>query len=270
MYSLNKCYFAFNIWDFDSAQAVIDAAAVCGCGVILQTSSRIFEAMEQEAIRSFVTCYGNKTGVKVYLHLDHCRKPEVIRQAVDIGWDSVMIDASALPLEENIAMTNVVCEYAHKRGALVEAEVGQIRGVEEDVVSDSEGVADIGEIERFIAAANMDMFAAAIGTCHGIYRKEPHIRHDMIEQIGHLTDKPFVVHGGSGLADGELRRLLAHDNVRKINISTELKQAYREGIMRAGVSGLMQSSAFEVTAVKKEIYEAIRAVAEHKMSLLDQ
>lgn len=269
MYSLKERCFAFNIWDFDSVQAVMDAAAECGHGVILQTSSRIFEAMEQEAIRSFVTYYGKKTGVRAYLHLDHCRKLDVIRRAVDAGWDSVMIDASSKPLEENIAMTNAVCEYAHERGALVEAEVGQIRGVEEDVISDGAGVADMGEIERFIASADMDLFAAAIGTCHGIYREQPHIRHDMIEQIGHLTDKPFVVHGGSGLTDGELERLLSHSNVKKINISTELKQAYRNGILRAEAAGLMQPSGFEVTAVKKQIYASIKAVAEHKMSLLD-
>lgn len=270
MFENHKRYFAFNIWDQDSIAAVIDAAKTFRFDVILQTSSRIFEKMEWKLIREFVTDYSGRAGIKAYLHLDHCRNIELIQAAVDHRWDSVMIDASHLPIEENIALTNQVCGYAHPKGVLVEAEVGQIQGVEDDVASDQTGVADMEDIKRFLTRTATDTFAAAIGTCHGLYKSKPHIRYDMIAQIGKLTDKPFVVHGGSGLMDADFRKLLSYPNVRKINISTELKQAYRRGILNAEQKGLLASEGFDVSAVKQEICHMIQKTAEHKLGLLDE
>lgn len=268
MFENNKKYFAFNIWDQDSIKAVIAAGSNCSFDVILQTSSRIFEKMEPELIRAFVSSYSDKTQIKAYLHLDHCRDFEIIKMAIDCGWDSVMIDASNLPLKDNINITNCVCDYAHKKGVLVEAEVGQIQGVEDNISYDIEGIADIADIKEFLENTDIDTFAAAIGTSHGLYKKLPHIRYDLIEQIGEITKKPFVVHGGSGLNDLELMRLLSLTNVRKINISTELKQAYRTGILYAEKKGLLNFDGFDVSAVKKEIHNSIQSVAEHKLRLL--
>ncbi len=270
MFIHNKQYFAFNIWDQDSIKSVIDAAQKCSHDIILQTSSRIFEKMEWKLIREFVTDYSNRAGIKAYLHLDHCRDIELIKTAVDNKWDSVMIDASHLPLEENIAITNQVCDYAHPKGVLVESEVGQIQGVEDDIVSDKAGIADMEDIRRFLNNTNTDTFAAAIGTCHGLYKSTPNIRYDIIEQIGKITDKPFVVHGGSGLTDMDFKKLLSYGNVRKINISTELKQAYRMGILNAEEKGFLKSVGFDVSKVKDEIHHAIQKTAEHKLGLLDK
>lgn len=270
MFENNKQYFAFNIWDQDSIKAVMDAAAEYSRDIILQTSSRIFEKMEHRLIREFVTSYGIKKGIKAYLHLDHCRNLNLIKTAIECKWDSVMIDASHLPLNENITLTNQVCNYAHVRGVLVEAEVGQIQGVEDDIASDTEGIADIEEIKEFLSNTDIDTFAAAIGTSHGLYKKSPHIRYDLIEEIGIITEKPFVVHGGSGLTDSDFINLFLLPNVRKINISTELKQAYRTGILNAKEKGLLNYNGFDVSAVKKEIHKSIQKTAECKIRLLDK
>ena len=261
-------FFAFNIWDYNSIKAVMDAAKACGSNVILQTSSRIFEQMEQEMVRRFVSYYRDKTGVNAYLHLDHCRKLETLQRAVDQGWDSVMLDASHLSLADNIALTNQASEYAHARGVLLEAEVGQINGVEDGIENESELIARMSDIEQFLRSTDVDMFAAAIGTCHGLYKKRPQIHYDMIERIGELSDKPFVIHGGSGLTDNDFVRLLSYKNVKKINISTELKQAYRRGIKKAEEAGLLERDGFEAIAVEKMVYEEIKTVAEHKMGFL--
>lgn len=270
MFENNKQYFAFNIWDQDSIKAVMDAAAEYSRDIILQTSSRIFEKMEHRLIREFVTSYGIKKGIKAYLHLDHCRNLNLIKTAIECKWDSVMIDASHLPLNENITLTNQVCNYAHVRGVLVEAEVGQIQGVEDDIASDTEGIADIEEIKEFLSNTDIDTFAAAIGTSHGLYKKSPHIRYDLIEEIGIITEKPFVVHGGSGLTDSDFINLFLLPNVRKINISTELKQAYRTGILNAKEKGLLNYNGFDVSAVKEEIHKSIQKTAEFKIRLLDK
>lgn len=264
-----KQYFAFNIWDFDSVQAVLDAAKACGVDVILQTSSRVFEAMEQEAIRWFVTYYSNKLGVCAYLHLDHCRNLETIRKAVDLKWDSVMLDASHLPLCENIAMTQTAAKYAHQNGVLLEAEVGRIAGVEDDIQGANE-IADFSDIVEFVANTDVDMLAAAVGTSHGQYRKPPNIHYDLISRLRDDVSKPFVIHGGSGLTDNDFKRLLSYENVKKINISTELKLAFRAGLCGAADKGLLRSSFFDVNPVRKEIYTSVRKAAEGKLRLLKE
>lgn len=268
MFEIQRQYFAFNIWDTDSARSVMDAAGECSCDVILQTSSRVFEGMERTEVRSFVTHYASKAGIKAYLHLDHCRHVDTIKQAVDCGWDSVMLDASHLPLESNILLTNSVCSYAHGRGVLVEAEVGCIPGTEDDVMSDAHGIADMDDVRSFLLSTNVDLFAAAIGTAHGLYKSAPNIRYDLIKRIGQLTDKPFVIHGGSGLSDFELQKLLSFDNVGKINISTELKQAFRRGIVNAQAKGLLAREGFEVIPIKTSIYQEIKRTAANKLQLL--
>lgn len=265
---MNKTqYFAFNIWDIDSIRSVMDAAADSRHDVIIQTSSRIFEGMDHEVVRKFVSNYEEKIGIRAYLHLDHCRKPDVIKMAVDAGWDIVMLDASYLPLRENIQLTNEVCTYAQKRGVLVEAEVGQIPGVEDGITA-GDGTANLEDIRQFLAQTDVNLFAAAIGTCHGWYRKQPWIRYDLIEGIRQITDKPFVVHGGSGLSDDDFRKLLSCKNVKKINISTELKQAYRKGILKAYDNGKLECNGFEVANVKQEVYESIKQAALKRLCLL--
>lgn len=261
-------YFAFNIWDEDSIRAVVDAAAASHCDVILQTSSRVFETMDGELIRQCADRCGERLGVRVYLTLDHCRDMDVIRRAVDLGWDCVMFDGSALPLERNIQLTNQACSYAHAHGVLVEAEVGQIHGVEDDIRVAQESVARVEDVYAFLQETDADWIAAAIGTSHGLYRAAPQIRYDILEQILSLTQRPFVVHGGSGLTARELERLLSYDGVRKINISTEIKQAYRTGILSAARKGLLEAEGFEAAPVKREIARAICATATEKMRLL--
>ena len=268
MFENGKKYFAFNIWDIDSIQAVIDAAELCACDVILQTSGRIFEKMDLETIRSFSKYYSKRKGINAYLHLDHCSKMDVLRQAIDAGWDSVMIDASRLSLKENIAFTNQTCQYAHKKGVLVEAEVGLIYGVEDNISIDSEGIANMEDIKYFLEETDIDMFAAAIGTCHGLYKKKPLIHYNMIGQIGAFTEIPFVVHGGSGLGDEVLMKLLEYENVKKINISTELKQAYIQGIRNVENDKYLELNGFDPLLIKEKIYISLKSTVENKMKLL--
>lgn len=269
MFDLQKQYFAFNIWDMDSIQAVINAAAACNCGVILQTSSRVAKSMELRSIRYFVSDYAERSHVYAYLHLDHCKELQLIRRVIDAGWDSVMFDGSDLPLYKNIVLTNQVCTYAHRFGVCVEAEVGQIPGTEEDMIDSEEIVARPEDIRAFLAQTDIDWLAAAIGTCHGLYHAEPKIHYDLLEEILSITEKPFVVHGGSGLAEQDFVRLLSYQGVKKINISTELKQAYRTGILRVWQEGLLAAEEFETLPVKETIISAVMTAAQKRMQLLN-
>lgn len=107
-------------------------------------------------IRTYVDCYKEKTGVNAILHLDHCRKMETIERAIDEEWDSVMLDASNLSLDENIAFTNQATKYVHDNNRLIEAEVGQIRGPEENIHIETDAVAEIRDIKTFLSETDVD------------------------------------------------------------------------------------------------------------------
>ena len=194
-------FFAFNVWGTESAKAIIDAGRQSGHAVILQTSSRVFAELEKAEFASWVRAYADRSGISVYLHLDHCEDISRIEDAVRYGWDSVMLDASKAPLKDNILQTQQVCAYAHAQGTLVEAEVGYIGKTTINKNEDSQEVASIEDIKEFLSHTNIDLFAAAIGTAHGLYHGAPRIRFDLIRQIGELTDIPFVIHGGTGLSE---------------------------------------------------------------------
>ncbi len=263
-------YFAFNIWSMQSAKAVMDAAAQEKQNVILQTSMKAFVQLDKEELAAYVKSYGKKKNIRAYLHLDHCRKLEYIRQAVEYGWDSVMIDASDKTIEENIQITNEVTDMAKKKGILVEAEVGQICGQEDEAASVTTGLAAMEDIALFLRNTDIDMLAAAVGTVHGLYTGTPHIHYDMISAIARITKIPFVVHGGTGLSDEMLLRLLSHDNVKKINISTDVKLAYRNGIEACIHTGKMGKEGFNPLEIEKSIHDAIRDMAVGKMRLTER
>ena len=231
--SISKQYFAFNIWSIESAKAVIDGASKTRQNVVLQTSVKAFQMLDKEEFREFVTNYANKRNVYAYLHLDHCRDLKHIKEAIECGWDSVMIDASDKPLIDNIEITNTVCEMAKKHGVLVEAEIGKIFKGKDNINDAEDGIARIEDIETFIRNSEFDILAAAVGTAHGLYKDTPRIHYDLIEKISKLTNLPLAIHGGTGLTDEMFLKLLSYRNVKKINISTDVKMAYRWGIIES-------------------------------------
>ncbi len=263
-------FFAFNIWSIESAKAIMDAAGKTGHAVILQTSMKAFSRLDREALRFFVTDYGEKKKVQAYLHLDHCRQIGPIQEAVACGWDSVMIDGSDQPLEENIRLTNEVCGMTKGKGILTEAEVGQIGGVEDGIEAAQAGVARLEDVLEFLRNTDVDMLAVAMGTAHGLYGRVPKLHFDLIERISPLTGVPLVVHGGTGLSDRTLQRLMVCGNIRKINISTDVKQAYRQGIETGIQNGYMEKSGFDPLRMTDMIHETIEDMAVHKLNLLEK
>jgi ketose-bisphosphate aldolase len=264
----SKAFFAFNIWDIASAKAIIDAAACVSYDVILQTSPGIFTALDTDEFYTYIKSYSARQGVNAYLHLDHCRDLHILQAAICANWDSVMLDASHLPLHENIKQVNIACSWARGKNVLVEAEIGQIKGTEEDIVFDSSDVADLDEVREFLEKTEVDLLAVAIGTAHGLYASVPRIRYELVEQVRMFTEIPFVVHGGSGLSDDTLRHLLSYPNVKKINFSTEVKQAYRLALLECEKNNLLVQKGFEPIKIEKCIHDKIMEMAVNKIKLL--
>lgn len=222
---------AFNPVDFASMRAVIEAAELEKAPVILQTSEKTVRYHGHEAIAQWMQQLGGQSAVPVALHLDHGKDLALIRRCVETGWTSVMIDASDKPFEENLDLSRSVLEMASKRGVGVEAELGQISGVEENIVVDEKDahLCDPDEAETFCRAlSGLATFAPACGTAHGYYKGTPKVAFTLLAEISRRTGVPLALHGGTGLSDETIKRCVTQ-GCAKVNISTNLKHAFIEG-----------------------------------------
>ena len=170
--------------------------------------------------------------VPVVLHLDHCKDLEMIEACAKAGWTSIMIDASELPFEENLELSKRVRDIAEKYGVGMEAELGQIMGVEDDmhVAEEDSVLTDPEDAKIFCDALDLSAFACAVGTAHGFYKGEPKVDFDRIEAINRLTRTPMALHGGTGLSDETFARAIAR-GAAKVNISTNLKHVFVESFI---------------------------------------
>jgi ketose-bisphosphate aldolase len=223
---------AFNILDYNSMKAVADAAAEVRAPVIIQTSVKTVLFWGYRPLIEWYRELAEKAAVPIAIHLDHCQDMEVIQNCIEMGWTSVMIDASSKPWAENLALTKQVIDWATAKDISVEAEMGAIVGVEDDIhVKEQDAhLADPEEAERFCREAKLDCFAPAIGTAHGLYKGEPKIAFDRLEIIAGRIDVPLALHGGTGLSDEVFRRCIKA-GCAKVNISTQLKHLYIDGFV---------------------------------------
>ncbi len=224
---------AFNILDYNSTKAVIEAAEQLKAPVIIQTSAKTVIFWGSSAIVSWVRELVRSSTVPIALHLDHCKDLQLIAECIEAGWTSVMIDASAKPFDENLALSRRVVEMARPKNVTVEAELGAIVGVEDDIhVKEQDAhLADPEQAVRFCNQVDPDCFAPAIGTAHGVYKGEPKIAYDRLEEIAAKTPIPIALHGGTGLADDVFRKCISL-GCAKVNISTQLKYAFIDGFVK--------------------------------------
>jgi fructose-bisphosphate aldolase class II len=220
---------AFNIFDYLSAKAAIDAANAANTPILLQTSVGTVKKFGPAGLFDFIDILRKNSGVPILIHLDHCADVNMAKSCVDTGWDSVMIDMSDKPLDENIALTLEVKKYAEKKNVSVEGELGVITGVEEEISADVGRLASYEDSLRFLEGTKVDAFAPAIGTAHGLYKTEVKLNYDLVKRLVDTTPVPVVVHGGTGLSDEQFARLIAC-GASKINVSTALKYAYIDGL----------------------------------------
>ncbi len=218
---------AFNILDYSSFKVVVETANELEAPVIVQTSVKTVNLWGYDAIASWYRELTNNVDVPVALHVDHCTDIEVIKNCIKAGWSSVMIDASSKPFEENLEISRKVVELASAANVSVEAELGEIGGVEDDLIIDEEDaiLADPAKAKIFCEELDLAVFAPAIGTAHGVYKGEPKIAFDRIEEIASTTGVPLALHGGTGLADEVFKKCIGM-GCAKVNISTQLKHTY--------------------------------------------
>ncbi len=218
---------AFNILDYNSLKAVVRAAEDLSAPVIIQTSVKTVEFWGARTMAGWAREIAEPSHVPVAIHLDHCKSVDFVGECIEAGWTSVMIDASSKPFEENLLLSRRVVEMAKPAGVSVEAELGAIGGVEDDisVADDDARLANPDKAEQFCRELPLDCFAPAIGTAHGLYKGEPRLDFDRLRVIAERTGVPLALHGGTGLSEEVFRKCIGL-GCAKVNISTQLKHIF--------------------------------------------
>jgi fructose-bisphosphate aldolase class II len=212
----------FNLNNLEFAQAIVEAAMEEKSPFIFGVSEGALRYMGIEFTVALAEAAAKKSGLPIALHLDHGSSFDVAMKCIRAGFTSVMFDGSHYPFEENVRLTKEIVKVAHAMGVSVEGELGTIGGVEDDVSVDEAdaALAKPEEAIRFYEETGVDALAIAVGTAHGMYKAEPKIRHDIIEEVSRAIPVPLVLHGGSGVPDDQIRKSIEF-GIAKINVNTE-------------------------------------------------
>ena len=222
---------AFNITSINQMQGVVEAAIEKNAPLIIQASVSPSKFLKPEVIVAVYRILANQAPVPICLHLDHCTEVEYCKKLADVGYTNIMIDASKQPFEENIRQTKEVVDFCHANSdASVEGELGTVSGVEDQIIvaENEAALCNPQEAVLFVERTGVDIFAPGIGTAHGVYKtKNPKVDFDRMAKINQMLNAdrintPLVVHGGTGLSDEYVKRLLEAGGA-KFNVSTELK-----------------------------------------------
>ena len=250
---------AFNVNNMEIVQGITEAASELKAPVILQVSAGARKYAKHAYLVKLVEAAVQDTDLPIALHLDHGADFEICKSCIDGGFTSVMIDGSARSFADNIAETKKVVEYAHERGVVVEAELGKLAGIEDDVnvTADDAQFTNPAEVEEFVTKTGVDSLAIAIGTSHGAYKfkpgQNPQLRFDILEEVSRrLPGFPIVLHGASSVPQDlvkvinqyggampdaigipeEMLRKAAAMAVCKINIDSDVRVAMTAAIRK--------------------------------------
>lgn len=255
----------FNATGFDSLQAVIAAAEELNQPVIIAHAEVHNVYNDIDLVGPAMIAMAKNAKVPVCVHLDHGTSMEMIWRALRIGFTSVMIDASALPYEENLRLTKQVTEAAHAMNVSVEAELGRLVTSEsgeatEGVLRPEDFYTDPAEAKAFCEETGVDALAIAFGTAHGFYTAQPKLDFDVVKNVAEATGLPLVMHGGSGVSDEGFRQAIKN-GIRKINYYSYMSKAGYEAAKAAIESGkssyLHDVEYAAMFAMKEDVKKAI-------------
>jgi len=256
---------AFNIHTLEMMQAVVEAAEEVRSPLILQTTVGTVKHLGYDYIVSAARVAAANASIPIALHLDHCQDFDLILQCIRAGYTSVMIDASMYPFDINVEKTKRVVDIAKVLNVNVEAELGKVGGVEDDIVVDEADayLADPAQCAEFVELTGVPTLAPAIGTAHGIYKGEPNIAFDRLEEIAKRVSVPLVLHGGSGIPAEQVKRCISL-GMAKVNVATELKNAFSQAIKDFFANNPTELDPRKYMVPAKEI---VKTIAKQKMEI---
>lgn len=259
--------------DFNSAKAFVTVAEEMNTPIMLSYAQSFKEFLSLEEAVTIGKLVANSVKVPVVLHLDHGEDVECCKRAIDLGFTSVMIDASVLSFEGNVATTREVVEYAKGKNVSVEAEIGHVgqasvgngEGAECSNTTADSTYTTAEEAYEFVKATGIDSLAVSIGTAHGIYKglKAPKLNFERLEEISAKVSVPLVLHGGSGTGDDNLNRC-ATSGISKINIYTDFLTASMKAINEKAPSNYLQLKNIADEAMKNTLAHYIEVFSNKK------
>jgi fructose-bisphosphate aldolase class II/tagatose 1,6-diphosphate aldolase GatY/KbaY len=223
-----KALLATNFYNYETLSAVLMAARDTGSALILQLSESSIHYMGLGVATALARSAISQFGVTTWLHLDHGQDVTLVKRCIDAGFDSVMIDASEKPFEQNVRLTKEIVNYAASYNINVEAELGYISKLGQDqkmIYTQPE------EARQFVEATGVNALAIAVGSAHGFYKKTPQLQLDLIEEINAVTNAALVLHGSSGIPDDQLQAAISR-GITKINLATEIKNAFMKSLQK--------------------------------------
>ena len=248
---------AFNFYNMETLNAILNAARETHSPVILAVSESALKYMSNDMLIGMIRGANIQPYEQIALHLDHGTSIAACKTAIELGFSSVMIDASKMPFDENIKISKQVAELAHKHNVSVEAELGTLGGIEDENTFGTIGYTNPADIEKFVKETNIDSLAVAIGTSHGAYKRKTaseELRFDILADIAtRLPEFPLVLHGASNIPQklittinefgGKISGALGIDeiqlrratklNICKINVDSDLRLAFTAGIRKS-------------------------------------
>lgn len=240
----------FDVFNLEMLRGVMEAAEESRSPVILAYAESFEPFADIRHYAKLLRSYGEAASVPVVLHSDHSVTLEEIKRVLDCGFTSVMIDASDKSFEENAELTGKVVDLARPYGASVESEIGHVSGLDTLFEDDHNVFTDPQQAERFARETGIDALAVSIGNVHGVYRKEPDIQFELLEELNRTVPVPLVLHGASGISDEDTRKMV-RGGITKVNYYTDLCLAAAECMKRQEGRHYLEISEGIVRAVKE-------------------
>lgn len=254
---------SFNTPNLENMIAVISAAEELNVPVIIMHAQCHEEYAPLDIVGPIMLLMAKKAKVPVCVHLDHCEDLDYLKRAINIGFTSVMLDASSLPYDENVKMTKEAVRLAHPKNISVEAEIGVLGGREagnQKPLTKEEMYTDPDLAKKFVDDTNIDALACSFGTAHGIYKVKPELDFDRIQKINTLCNLPLVMHGGSGVSSEDYVKAIKC-GVRKINyysyMSREGVYAARE-ILKKDITFYHELASYATSKMKEDVIRALK------------
>ena len=256
-----RALLAANFYNFETLAGILKAAKELNEPVILQLSESSINYLGLGVASKLARAGLSQFGVEGWLHLDHGASPELALRCLDAGFDSVMIDGSEKPFDENIRITRLVVEMARSYGANVEAELGFIAKLGQD--EDTDGFTKPEQAHDFVAQTGVNALAVAIGTAHGFYKQEPKLDLERLSQIKAITTVPLVLHGGSGIPD-EMLRSAIKKGIVKVNLATDSKNAFMKELKNV----LLNTEEIDLRKTFPPAIDAVKNLIINKMRIV--
>ena len=263
---------AFNVANLETFKAIVNAAVNKQSPVIIEASASEISYIGAMQMRALADAYILETGLPILLNIDHAIDEEAIKEAIEVGFDLIHVDASTLPYDQNVALTTKVAQWSHERGLICEGELDHIQGSSDDhrdtnvsEVQKKEFYTHPDTAQAFVEATGIDTLAIFFGNVHGVFAQPDALDLDLLKKIAAKVTAYFSLHGGSGVPDEDVSAAIEIGGIVKVNVNSDLRIAFRESLEKS----LAANDTVKAYDIFNPVIAAVQSVVEHKMDVFN-